>query len=80
MSGYTDAERIAIAANWADEAADWLAGQLNIGAVKGLTPEAQTELDTLHDGLRTFAETLGAMTVPFPPTSIPHRRGLRIVK
>jgi hypothetical protein len=80
MTEYSDYERISMAAHWADEAADWLAHQLNCGAIKGVTPEAQTKLDTLHDGLRTFAETLGAMTIPYPPPSVPPRRNLRLIK
>jgi hypothetical protein len=78
--GFSDAERIAMAAQWADDAAEWLAHQLNCGAVSATTPEAQAELDTLHDGLRVFAETLGGMTTPYPPPSISSRRKLRLIK
>jgi hypothetical protein len=78
--GFSDAERIAMAAQWADDAADWLAHQLNCGAVSAATPDAQAELDTLHDGLRVFAETLGGMTTPFPPPTIRPKRYLRVAK
>jgi hypothetical protein len=80
MTNHSDQERIAMAANWADEAANWLAHQLNCGNVRAETEDVQTSLDTLHDGLRAFAETLGAITVPYPPPSITSRPSLRIAK
>ncbi len=38
-------------------------------------------LETLHDGLQVLADTLHAMTLPFPPPLVPPRRGhLSVVK
>ena len=38
-------------------------------------------LEALHDGLQVLADTLHAMTLPFPPPPVPTRRAqLTVVK
>ncbi len=74
MPGFSDAERIALAATWTDDACQRLGDELN-RAGHGRTPGMVTmDLDTLealHDGLWVLADTLHAMTLPFPPPAVP---------
>ena len=64
MTGYSDAERIALAATWTDDAYQRLGAELN-RACGGTTPDMVTmDLDTmeaLHDGLWVLAGTLHAL-------------------
>ncbi len=84
MTGFDDGERLCLAAVWADGAVQWLGDQLERGHVRGVTDEARLKLDTLHDGLRTLADTLHVLTLPYPPPSVPpatpHDGHLRVVK
>ena len=84
MMGYNDAERIALAATWTDEAHQRLGDELN-RACGGRTPNAVTVdldiMEALHDGLWVLAGTLHALNLPYPPPSVPPRRGhLQVVK
>ena len=82
LDHYSDNERLGLAAYWADDAATKLAAALNTGLVHGRSREGQDVLDALYDGLQTLAENLGALTLPFPPPTVPAPRGrrLRVVK
>jgi len=81
LDQYSDNERLGLAAYWADDAATKLAAALNAGVVHG-THEGHDVLDALYDGLQVLAENLGALTLPFPPPTVPAPRGrhLRVVK
>jgi len=84
MTGFSDAERIALAATWTDEAYQRLGDELN-RACGGRTPDLVTmDLDTmeaLHDGLWILAGTLHALNLPYPPPTVPPRRAhLSVVK
>ena len=78
--GYSDIERLCLGATWADDAASRLAVELNRGQIDGATVEVREMLDTLHDGLRVLADTLHAMTLPYPPPSVSPSPRLRVVK
>ena len=82
LDRFSDNERLGLAAYWADDAASKLAAALNAGLVHGTSREGEDILDTLYDGLQILAENLGALTLPFPPPTVPAPRGrhLRVVK
>ena len=71
LDQYSDSERLGLAAYWADDAATKLAAALNAGEVHGTSREGEDILDALYDGLQVLAENLGALTLPFPPPTVP---------
>ena len=81
----TDADRIALAATWTDEAHQRLGDELH-RARGGKTRDTVTmnldTLEALHDGLWVLAGTLHAMNLPYPPPSLPpvQKDHLRVVK
>jgi len=84
MTGFSDAERLALAATWTDDAYQRLGDELN-RACGGKTPDMVTmDLDTmeaLHDGLWVLAGNLHALNLPYPPPAVPPRRPhLSVVK
>ena len=85
MTEFSDAERIALAATWTDEAHQRLGDELNRACNGKTTETVPMKLDTmeaLHDGLWVLAGTLHALNLPYPPPSLPLvRKGhLRVVK
>ena len=80
--GYSDVERLCLGATWTDDAARWLGDELDRGGVHGTTDETRMKLETLRDGLQVLADTLHAMTLPYPPPAVPpsRNRHLRVVK
>ncbi len=68
LDQYSDNERLGLAAYWADDAATKLAAAA--GVVHGTSREGEDILGTLYDGLQVLAENLGALTLPFPPTTM----------
>ena len=82
---FSDAERIALAATWTDEAHQRLGDELH-RARRATTPDTVTmrldTLEALHDGLWVLAGTLHAMNLPYPPPSLPPvpKNHLRLVK
>jgi hypothetical protein len=86
MTGYSDDERLCLAAVWADDTVRSLTDQLGdqlLGPPAGvrITLELDT-VETLLDGLQVMADTLHALTLPCPPPSVPPARDghLRVVK
>ena len=83
MTGFSDADRIAFAATWTNEAYQRLGEELN-RACEGQVPNIGClDLDTLealHDGLWILAGTLHALNLPYPPPAVPRARYLRVVK
>ena len=81
---YSNDERSALAAHWADDAAFKLSQALNAGVFCGTSRDGHDMLDSLHDGLQIIAENLGALTLPYPPPPIPPpippSRHLKVVK
>jgi hypothetical protein len=79
---YDDVERLCLSAVWADDAMRWLENELEHGGLRGTKGDTHMRLETLCDGLRVLSDTLHAMTVPFPPPSVPPPRDghLRVVK
>ena len=75
-----DLERLCLARHWADDAYNWLGDELDRGRVTATTDDVRERLLTLRDGLWVFADTLHAMTTPYPPPSLPPVTRLRIVK
>ena len=77
----TDDDRIALSADWAEQAYGWLSGELNRGSIVARSNMTQQKLDTLCDGLRVLADNLGVVSYPFPPPMIRAQRpNLEIVK
>jgi len=84
MTGFSDAERIALAATWTDDAYQRLGDELT-RACGGRTPDTVTMdlnmLEAVHDGLWVLAGTLHALNLPYPPPNMPPRRThLQVVK
>ncbi len=81
--GFSDLERLCLGATWADDAHRRLGDELQ-RACAGRTPDTVNMnldmLETLHDGLQVLADTLHAMTLPYPPPAVPPHRHLRVVK
>ncbi len=67
---FSDLERLCLGAVWADDAVGWLGTELELGRVQGTTDEAAMKLETLRDGLQVLADTLHAMSLPYPPPSV----------
>lgn len=80
MEFMDDIERLCLARHWADDAAAWLGDELAHGRVCGTTEESRRRLETLRDGLNVFADTLHALSLPYPPPSLPPMRRLHLVK
>jgi len=86
MTGFSDAERIALAATWTDDAYQRLGDELNRVSPPGTPPKDRVTMDldtleALHDGLWVLAGTLHALNMPFPPPAVPPRRShLSLVK
>ena len=82
MTGFSDDERLCLAAVWADDTVRSLTDQLR-GPPAGvrITLELDT-VETLLDGLQVMADTLHVLSQPYPPPSVsPARDGhLRVVK
>ncbi len=79
----TDHERLCLSAVWADEAYRRLGDELNRACADRTPATVRLDLDmleTLHDGLQVLADVLNAMTLPFPPPSVPSARHLHLVK
>ena len=81
----TDHERLCLGAVWADEASHHLGAELQhacAGRTPYTVPMNLDALETLHDGLQILADTLHAMTLPYPPPAVPppRNRHLRVVK
>ncbi len=81
--GFSDIERLCLGATWADDAYQRLGDELQ-RACAGRSPDVVSVdldmLETLHDGLWILANTLRAMTLPYPPPAVPPHRHLRVVK
>ena len=73
MENMSDTTRLALAANWANDTYAVVCDQLN--------RDGQIDhqaLGELVDGLRCFADTLGALAMPYPP--VPVYRRLELVR
>ena len=80
--GYSDLERLCLGATWADDAYQRLGDELQragAGRTPGTVNMNLDMLETLHDGLQVLADTLHAMTLPYPPPAVPPHRHLRVV-
>lgn len=81
--GFSDLERLCLGASWADDAYQRLGDELQ-RACAGRSPDVVSVdldlLETLHDGLQVLADTLHAMTLPYPPPAVRRRAQLHVVK
>ena len=84
MMGFSDAERIALAVTWTDNAYQRLGEELHRACGGGTPDSVRMNLDTLealHDGLQVLADTLHALTLPYPPPDVPSQRtNLQVVE